>query len=157
MGIMETATGLGINDLELWNTGGGCTALVRDFGDDGHLMLTNDDGMAPESIHEDCLVCFYTHDAEKWITVGCGSCLEMLRVMAGFQSNTPKRTKVLAQRDALERGLNAFWSEIARCYPEANTGDVSQDGLEKIWAGADCALSDWIDSNINKALFEVSQ
>ena len=144
-------------DFDLQYTGGGCTAIVRDFGDGGHLMFTDANGMAPDGLGErDCLVCFYWADGSQWIEVCSGNGKYCAEIMAGFTSPIPKRSPVMSKRDALAKGLDAFWEAIAEhCYPEIKHGDLTPDSQDKIWAGAECALSEWLDNNLDQSKYEL--
>jgi hypothetical protein len=82
--VIAYAVALG---LEVWHTGGGCTALAKKLDYDWHILLTDGDGMIPEKLDEpDCLACIYTTDGESWTTIKLGNAIECINTVAGLAS-----------------------------------------------------------------------
>jgi len=72
---------------EIWDTGGGCTAIgVQPVNQAWHWLIT-DDASAPES--EDCPVCvgLYTGAGDCWASFDCANLAGALRLMGSLVSH----------------------------------------------------------------------
>ena len=45
-----------------------------------------------------------------------------------------------------ERALDAFWEDVARCFPDVHTGDTSPLTTFNLVQAAEATIREWIDS-----------
>lgn len=51
-------------------------------------------------------------------------------------------------RKAVEAARDAFWEEVVKAYPEAQTGDFAPDALWRWEQATEAAVQHWVEGNV---------
>jgi hypothetical protein len=73
---------------EIWETGGGCTAIgVQPVGQSWHWLIT-DDASAPDSEHDPVALGLYSPDGDCWVCFDCRNLAHALDIIAACPAHS---------------------------------------------------------------------
>lgn len=131
----------------MWQTGGMCAAAAFRCEGDSRLVVVS-------ALDDDICIGVYA-DNNAWDDGECDESYSFAltderwaaRKVLSIMSEPPVSKRI---EDACEAADIAFWDAVARCFPEAETGDISPDEVGVFAVAAEKAIKGWVNTNLAK-------